>query len=72
MNGALESERPKVSPLYDPKVRSIAYQVVLCASIAFLVYSAVNNAIENLARAKIAVRIRLLGRRSPASISARR
>ena len=46
--------RPKVSPLYDPKVRSIAYQVVLCAIIVFLAYSAVNNAVENLAKAKIA------------------
>lgn len=54
MSGALESEKPKVSPLYDPRVRSIAYQAVLCAAIAFLVYSAITNAIENLERAKIA------------------
>src|SRR5476649_386725 len=38
----------------DPKVRSIAYQVALCAIIGFLVYSATSNAIANLARAKIA------------------
>ncbi len=48
------SEPPKVSPLYDPKVRAIAYQVVLCAIIAFLLYEAASNAIENLARARIA------------------
>src|SRR5690606_37922310 len=48
------SDPPKVSPLYDPKVRSIAYQVVLCIVIALLVYAAVNNAAENLARARIA------------------
>jgi len=48
------SDPPKVSPLYDPKVRSIAYQVVLCIVIAFLVYAAVSNAAENLARARIA------------------
>ncbi len=47
-------ERPKVSPLYDPKVRSIAYQVLLCVIIAFLVYSAASNALENLERAHIA------------------
>jgi general L-amino acid transport system permease protein len=45
---------PKVSWLYDPKVRSIAYQIVLCAIILFLVYAAVKNAADNLARAKIA------------------
>src|SRR5262249_34942129 len=40
--------------LNNPKARSIAYQVMLCAIIGFLVYGAVTNAIENLARAKIA------------------
>jgi general L-amino acid transport system permease protein len=38
----------------DPKIRSIAYQVALCAAVALLVYGAISNAIENLARAKIA------------------
>ncbi len=38
----------------DPKVRSIAYQVALCAVIGFLVYGAARNAIDNLARAHIA------------------
>jgi general L-amino acid transport system permease protein len=45
---------PKVSLLYDPKVRSIAYQVVLCAIIIFLAYSAVRNAADNLEKARIA------------------
>jgi general L-amino acid transport system permease protein len=45
---------PKVSPLYDPKVRSIAYQVLLCGVIVFLAYSAVRNAADNLERARIA------------------
>ena len=54
MSIAQESGPPKVSLLYDPKVRSIAYQVVLCAVIIFLAYSAVRNAADNLARAKIA------------------
>src|SRR4051794_23516725 len=54
MSIAQDSGPPKVSPLYDPKVRSIAYQVALCAVIIFLAYSAVRNAADNLARAKIA------------------
>ncbi|MEJ0076766.1 MAG: amino acid ABC transporter permease [Alphaproteobacteria bacterium] len=54
MSIAQDSGPPKVSLLYDPKVRSIAYQVILCAIIVFLAYSAVRNAAENLARAKIA------------------
>jgi general L-amino acid transport system permease protein len=49
-----DSGPPKVSWLYDPKVRSIAYQIVLVALILFLVYAAVKNAADNLARAKIA------------------
>lgn len=54
MSVADETTRPKVSPFYDPRVRSIAYQIVLCGVIAFLVYSAVSNAVENLERARIA------------------
>ena len=38
----------------DPKVRSIAYQVALCALVAFLVYGAASNAIDHLQRAHIA------------------
>src|SRR5450759_3101414 len=38
----------------DPKVRSIAYQVALCAVVGFLVYAAARNAIANLERAHIA------------------
>src|ERR1700690_1621104 len=38
----------------DPKLRSIAYQVALCAVIGFLVYAAARNAITNLERAHIA------------------
>ncbi len=38
----------------DPKVRSIVYQLALCAAVAFLIYGAASNAIENLARAHIA------------------
>ena len=38
----------------DPKVRSIVYQVVLCAVIGFLVWGAASNAIENMRKAHIA------------------
>jgi general L-amino acid transport system permease protein len=51
---AAETEQPKTPLLYNPKVRGIAYQVVLCAVIVFLLWSAIHNAAENLARAKIA------------------
>jgi general L-amino acid transport system permease protein len=51
---AVEHTKPKAPLIYNPKVRSIAYQVVLCAVIVFLVWSAIHNAAENLARAKIA------------------
>jgi general L-amino acid transport system permease protein len=54
MSVVAEAGPPKVSPLYDPKIRSVAYQILLCALILFLVYGAVTNAIENLARARIA------------------
>jgi general L-amino acid transport system permease protein len=38
----------------DPKVRSIAYQVALCAVVGILVFAAVRNAVDNLERAHIA------------------
>ena len=47
--------RPARAAFYnDPKIRSILYQVVLCAVIAFVVYGAVSNAIDHLNRAHIA------------------
>jgi general L-amino acid transport system permease protein len=49
------SSRPAQVVFYnDPKFRSIAYQVALCAIVGFLVYGAARNAIDNLARAHIA------------------
>jgi general L-amino acid transport system permease protein len=45
---------PKISPFYDPRWRSIAFQLLLCAVIVWLAYSAITNAAENLARARIA------------------
>jgi general L-amino acid transport system permease protein len=51
---AVENTRPKAPLIYNPKVRGMAYQAVLCAVIVFLGWSAIYNAAENLARAKIA------------------
>ena len=51
------SARPRPAQVVfynDPKVRSVAYQLVLCAIVIFLVYGAASNAIENLARSHIA------------------
>jgi general L-amino acid transport system permease protein len=48
------SRPARVAFYNDPKVRSIAYQVALCAVIGFLVYAAARNAITNLERAHIA------------------
>jgi general L-amino acid transport system permease protein len=53
-SSAVVDTKPKVSPLYDPKVRSIVFQAVLCLLIVWLLYEAVTNAQENLRRAKIA------------------
>src|ERR1041385_682886 len=53
-SGAPAGQPPKPPLIYNPKVRGIAYQAVLCIVIAFLAWAAVNNAAENLARAKIA------------------
>src|SRR6059058_5364305 len=53
-SGAIPTARPKPPLLYNPKVRGIAYQAALCAVIALLAWAAVNNAADNLARAKIA------------------
>jgi general L-amino acid transport system permease protein len=52
--GAVGTARPKAPLIHNPKVRGVAYQVLLCALIASLAWGAVDNAAENLARAKIA------------------
>jgi len=51
---AASDQQPKIAPWNDPKVRSVVFQSVLTAVIAFLFYEAVTNAIENLQKAKIA------------------
>jgi general L-amino acid transport system permease protein len=48
------TKSPKTPLIYNPKVRGIAYQAVLCIIIAFLAWGAITNAVDNLARARIA------------------
>ena len=51
---AVDRAPPKVSLLYDPKVRGIVYRWLLVVIVAFFAYQAATNAIENLQRANIA------------------
>jgi general L-amino acid transport system permease protein len=44
----------KASLFYDPKIRGYVYQLALLAFVAFLIWSAASNAIENLRAQKIA------------------
>lgn len=48
------SAAPAVPLWRRPRVRSIVYQVLLCLAVAALAWAAIDNAAENLARAKIA------------------
>ncbi len=54
IRSAPPESKPKVSPFYDPKVRSIVFQALLCLALIWLVWSGISNVRENLARAKIA------------------
>lgn len=54
MTERLDRASPKISPLYDPRYRAIAYQAALCLVLGFLAYSAIQNMVTNLARASIA------------------
>lgn len=48
------SRPPRVSPLYDPRVRGWAYQILLVLAVGLLVWAAIDNAAENLRNARIA------------------
>jgi general L-amino acid transport system permease protein len=48
------SRPARVAFYNDPKIRSLVYQVALCALVALAVYGAASNAITNLERAHIA------------------
>ncbi len=47
------TERPSVSLIYNPALRSVIYQVVTLAVIVWAVYFAATNVIQNLARANM-------------------
>lgn len=49
-----DAPQEKASLLYDPKIRGWAWQIILFLIVAFLVYEAYANAVENLQKAKIA------------------
>lgn len=51
--GQVKAKSPS-SWLYDPKVRGYIWQFLLLIGVAFLIYEATTNAIENLQKAKIA------------------
>lgn len=44
----------RASLLYDPKVRGLFFQIILLIAVAYLIYTGVTNAADNLARAGIA------------------
>ena len=46
-------DRPKVSLLYNPALRSIVYQAITVLVIVGVIYFAWSNAAENLARANM-------------------
>lgn len=54
MRRADADQKPDISPLHDPRWRRIAWQAVLCLAIFALVYGAIDNAVQNLQKAKIA------------------
>jgi general L-amino acid transport system permease protein len=61
---ASSGERPKVSLIYDPKVRSIFFQIVTIAVLVFVVWSIAHNVSSNLARSNTASGYGFLGGRS--------
>jgi general L-amino acid transport system permease protein len=54
MSRADTDQKPAISPLHDPRWRGIAYQALLCIVIVALAYSAIDNAAQNLQKARIA------------------
>lgn len=54
-------EPGRASVLYDPKLRGLVYQVVLIGAVAFVIYAAASNAIDNLRAARVASGFGFLG-----------
>ena len=65
----LHAEPAKGSILYDPRVRSVAFQVVLLALLALGVWWIVDNTIENLRRSNISTGFAFLRGRAGFDIS---
>jgi general L-amino acid transport system permease protein len=67
----LRAEPAKASMLYDPRVRGIAFQVLLIALLAFGVWWIIDNTIENLRRSNISTGFAFLRGRAGFDISDR-
>ena len=65
----LHAQPSKGSILYDPRVRSVAFQVVLLALLALGVWWIVDNTIENLRRSNISTGFAFLRGRAGFDIS---
>ncbi|GJD48474.1 hypothetical protein OPKNFCMD_1195 [Methylobacterium crusticola] len=52
---------PRVSPLYDPRIRAAAYQILLLLAVGLAAWAAVGNAAENLRNARVASGFGFLG-----------
>jgi general L-amino acid transport system permease protein len=64
---SMENDAPSVSrasPLYDPVLRGIVFQIALAILIFYVIYSGLSNAATNLARAGIASGFDFLGQRA--------
>ncbi len=48
-----DSRAPAVSPLYDPKIRGLFYQIVTVLALVGIIYVIVSNTADNLRRANI-------------------
>ncbi|MEP2121333.1 MAG: amino acid ABC transporter permease, partial [Bauldia litoralis] len=59
----------RVSPLYDPKIRGIVFQVLLAIGVVAFFWWAIDNARENLERANIASGFDFLWSRAGFAIS---
>ncbi|KMO30682.1 amino acid ABC transporter permease [Methylobacterium variabile] len=52
---------PRVSPLYDPRIRGAAYQILLLLAVGVVAWIAIGNAAENLRNARVASGFGFLG-----------
>jgi len=71
IHDVVQTGEPRVSPLYDPRVRGIVFQVVLIALLALGVWWIVDNTIENLRRSNITTGFSFLNGRAGFDISDR-